>query len=201
MLTIILGFKDEEKYLEGKKFVDYNDGLFDDMYEEDWLQEHYVREVLKEIDHIDLSKSNGTAFHNFITGNNHSHKELSTGAKTLILMYKFPNVVFQARFGGNCTDLLEKLASQKDITIKDDYFHAYSFKYINEINYINYNYIARNKEDVFRLLPRFLDEHMIRFESDEEDDTDSMNRNEFREYMRIKHPNLYEELIALEEEE
>lgn len=34
MLSIILGPNSEEKYLEGRKYVDYNDSLFNDMYNE-----------------------------------------------------------------------------------------------------------------------------------------------------------------------
>ena len=139
MLKIILGCKDEEKYLKNKKYVDYNDGLFDDEYEEEWFSDKFIRRILEDIDNIDISKSNGSSFKNSITGNIHSPKELSTGCKTLILIYKYSNVIFQARFGDNCTDLLEEIAINNDITIKSDYLHAFNFKTLSEIEYINYS--------------------------------------------------------------
>lgn len=165
MLNIILGNKDSEKFLAQHKFVDYNDGLFDDEYTEEWFNDKFIQKILNEIDHIDLSKSTGTAFKNFITGNTHSQIELSTGCKTLILMYKYPDVIFQARFGDNCTDLVEQIATKNNITLKSDYLHSFNFKYIKEINYINYGLTAHNKEDIFELTQQFRNDNMDVFDN------------------------------------
>jgi len=190
MLSIILGCKDADTFLTGKQFVNYNDGLFDDEYTEEWFEDPFIRRVMNDIDHIDLSKSSAVSFKNSITGDIHSHKELSTGCKTLILIYKYPNVIFQARFGDNCTDLLEEIAANKDITIKSDYIHSFNFKHIKEINYLNYNLRAVSLKDINKLISIFRDDNMLDIESDSEDECETF------EDIKRKHPR-----FALEIEE
>lgn len=193
MLTIILGSKDSEKFLKDSKYVDYNDGLFDDMYKKEWFNNKFVQEVLEKIDKIDIEKSNGVSFVNKRTGNMHSHKELSTGTKTLILMYKYPNVVFQARFGDNCNEFVEELAVKNNITIKADYFHSFRFRHITEINYINYGIIARNAKDLQKIYVQFIEDNRLKNELD----TDATEDNR---PLKERHPDFYDRLMALEEQ-
>lgn len=192
MLTIILGSKDEKKYLSHYKYVSYNDGLFDDMYKAEWFSDRFIQEILRTIDQIDIEKSNGVSFVSRRTGNMHSHKELSTGTKTLILMYKLPNVVFQARFGDNCTDFVERLAVENDIVIKADYFHSFSFKYVNEINYINYGIVARNTQDLQKLYVQYIVDNKLETKL-------IADKDESKKMMKDKHPALFRKLVALEE--
>jgi len=182
MLKIILGCKDEDKYLKNKKYVNYNDGLFDDEYEEEWFEDPFVKRILADIDNIDLSKSNGSSLKNSITGNIHSPKELSTGCKTLILIYKYSDVIFQARFGDNCTDLLEEIALHNDITIKSDYLHAFNFTVLSEIEYINYGVKAKCKKDIHKLLTQF------RIDNADEILSDTETKMETLEELRLLHP-------------
>ena len=193
MLKIILGCKDEEKYLKNKKYVDYNDGLFDDEYEEEWFSDKFIRRILEDIDNIDISKSNGSSFKNSITGNIHSPKELSTGCKTLILIYKYSNVIFQARFGDNCTDLLEEIAINNDITIKSDYLHSFNFKTLSEIEYINYGMKAKCKSDIYDLLHQFRKDNVI--------DILENSKEETLEDIKILHPHFYKDVMEKMNEE
>lgn len=193
MLKIILGCKDEEKYLKNKKYVDYNDGLFDDEYEEEWFSDKFIRRILENIDNIDISKSNGSSFKNSITGNIHSPKELSTGCKTLILIYKYSNVIFQARFGDNCTDLLEEIAINNDITIKSDYLHAFNFETLSEIEYINYGMKAKCKSDIYDLLHQFRKDNVI--------DILENSKEETLEDIKILHPHFYKDVMEKMNEE
>lgn len=193
MLKIILGCKDEEKYLKNKKYVDYNDGLFDDEYEEEWFSDNFIRRILEDIDNIDISKSNGSSFKNSITGDIHSPKELSTGCKTLILIYKYSNVIFQARFGDNCTDLLEEIAINNDITIKSDYLHAFNFKTLSEIEYINYGMKAKCKSDIYDLLHQFRKDNVI--------DILENSKEETLEDIKILHPHFYKDVMEKMNEE
>lgn len=70
-------------------------------------------------------------------------------------MYKYPDVIFHARFGDNCTDFVERIASKNDITIRADYFHVYRFKYITAIKYLNYEFEARRAEDLLEIWSRY----------------------------------------------
>jgi hypothetical protein len=194
MLTIILGNKNLEQYLKDKKFVEYNDGLFDEEYQEDWYNDDFIKRIMHEIDHIDLTQSDGVTFKNSITQDRHTHRELSTSCKTLILIYKYPNVVFQARFGDNCTDLLEEIASKHAITIKSDYMHFYNFKYIHEINYINYNKIATNINDLLKIFVEYIEYVDTEYPYEEEEDDWDDNSDET---LKLKHPGLYDDLVAV----
>ena len=124
-----------------------------------------------------ISKSNGSSFKNSITGNIHSPKELSTGCKTLILIYKYSNVIFQARFGDNCTDLLEEIAINNDITIKSDYLHAFNFKTLSEID----------------LLHQFRKDNVI--------DILENSKEETLEDIKILHPHFYKDVMEKMNEE
>ena len=68
MLKIILGDRDASKWLTDRNFVNYNDGLFNDEWQETWFEDPFVQKVLSEVDHIDLTKSSGSAMRNSITG-------------------------------------------------------------------------------------------------------------------------------------
>ena len=140
-----------------------------------------------------ISKSNGSSFKNSITGNIHSPKELSTGCKTLILIYKYSNVIFQARLGDNCTDLLEEIASNNDITIKSDYLHAFNFKTLSEIEYINYGMKAKCKSDIYDLLHQFRKDNVI--------DILENSKEETLEDIKILHPHFYKDVMEKMNEE
>ncbi len=188
-LKVILGEKNATKILSEYKYVDYNDGLFDEEYEKEWFNDPFIRKILKEIDHIDLDKSTAVSFKNSITGNIHSHKELSTGCKTLILMYKYPDVVFQARFGDNCTDLVEELAVNNDIVIKADYLHTFKLTKISEVDYINYKFKATSREEIMSILYRFIEDNRDNFETLDEEELSN-------EELRKLHPYFYADIDA-----
>lgn len=155
-LTIILGKKDREKYLEGHKYVDYNDGLFNTKCKESWFKDNFVKDILYKIDHID--KIDGKAFHNYVTGDTHAPEKLSTGAKTLILIYYYKGIIFEGRMGSNCTEFLEQMAMDRDIIIATGYMHHFEYKYIKEINYINYGVVSRSTKDLMtKIFPIFYD--------------------------------------------
>jgi hypothetical protein len=168
--------------------------MFDEEYTEDWYRDEFVKRVMQDIDHIDITKSDGITFFNSITEERHTSKELSTGCKTIILIYMYPNVIFQARFGSNCTDLLEEIASKRDVIIKSDYPHAFNFKFIHEIEYINYNVIAKSRQDILDLVFKYREDCLAEHEYD---NTDDYNEDED---IAVAHPYLYREFIEAESE-
>lgn len=193
MLSIILGDKDKDKYLKGKEYVDYNDGFFDIEYKTEWFEDKFIREVLEKVDNIDLSQSSCVTFKNKITGDLHSYEKLSTSCKTVILIYKFPNVIFKARFGDNCCDFIERIASKRDVVLFSGYAHAYTFKYINEINYINYGVTLRKDSDIreeLELMEKFREDNVLESLRENEDD---MTIDE----LKVRHPRFFKMLEEL----
>ena len=64
----------------------------------------------------------------------------------------------------------------RDVVLKSDYLHPFSFKILREIEYVNYGFVARSTEDLLQLLSKFHDDNVVDFgepedilgESDEE---------------------------------
>ena len=146
-LSLILGHKDLEKWLEyykslGYRYMSSNDAMFDDLFEKSWFQDPLIREIMDKVDNID--RVNGSALHNRITGDTHAPQRLSTGCKTTILVYKFPKVIFRARMGDNCTPFIEKIASRQDVILHSCYVHSYRFQFISEIYFVNFDKTVYN---------------------------------------------------------
>lgn len=56
--------------------------------------------------------------------------------------------------GDNGCDLLEKIAldyerENKDLVIVSNYIHKFNFKYIKEIEYVNYGVICKSWDDIY----------------------------------------------------
>lgn len=83
-------------------------------YEPEWLEDEFVRRIIKEIDNTEV-RSDGTLF---------SHRlgpiiytQLSTGCKALILIHKTDIKINGDRMGDNCVPLLLEICERKDVEI------------------------------------------------------------------------------------
>ena len=162
MLKIILNSLECEKYLENKRFIDSINAHFDRVKKQEWFDDELVREIISEID--DVYVEIGFSVRNNRTGVGYSVNDLSGGAKFLILAHCVRDKVFLATMGDNCCDLLEKIAldyekNGKDLIIVSNYIHEFNFKYIKEIEYVNYKIICKSWSDVCkRVYPKFISE-------------------------------------------
>ena len=94
----------------------YNPAVyFKNTYDDDWMMDEFSKDMIKDVDKsivigpriIDIPVLGGI-----------TPKELSGGVKTLILIYKMPDKIFNASTcGDNCSKWLLKIAEQKNITI------------------------------------------------------------------------------------
>ena len=94
----------------------YNPAVyFKNTYDDDWIMDEFSKDMIKDVDKsivigpriIDSPGLGGI-----------TPKELSGGVKTLILIYKMPDKIFNASTcGDNCSKWLLKIAEQKNITI------------------------------------------------------------------------------------
>ena len=72
--------------------------------------------------------------------------------------------VFLATMGDNGCDLLEKIALDyekegKDLIVVSDYLHKFNFKYVKEIEYINYGVICHNWNEIYdKVYDKFLND-------------------------------------------
>ena len=112
MLKVYLG----KDYLFMDNKVSYVSDHFDAVYENTWFASEFVQRVVKEIDEVTYFGS-GDVFISEEYGAM-SARDLSSGAKALILLANCPGLIVSGdRMGDNCVPFLMELAKEKDISI------------------------------------------------------------------------------------
>ena len=112
MLTVHAGISDDT--------IDYIDSYFKNNYEDEWLDDELVKEMVLDIDNsvIESPYKISSPVLGDITP-----LDLSTGVKALILMYKEPENEFWATAcGDNCAKWIKKFGDEMDITISLEHF-------------------------------------------------------------------------------
>ena len=94
----------------------YNPAVyFKNTYDDDWIMDEFSKDMIKD---VDKSIVIGPRIIDSPVLGGITPKELSGGVKTLILIYKMPDKIFNASTcGDNCSKWLLKIAEQKNITI------------------------------------------------------------------------------------
>ena len=83
--------------------------------DDDWIMDEFSKDMIKD---VDKSIVIGPRIIDSPVLGGITPKELSGGVKTLILIYKMPDKIFNASTcGDNCSKWLLKIAEQKNITI------------------------------------------------------------------------------------
>lgn len=151
MLKIIMDSREAHKYIGDTRYVNSPNAHFNRMKEQEWFSDALVKKIINDIDNsrvvIDFAVINNKS------GIGYSVDTISGGSKFLILAHKLRDRIYLATMGDNCTDFLEQIALDyekegKDLYIVSDYMHKFNFKYIKEIEYVNWEIICRSWQDV-----------------------------------------------------
>ena len=116
---------------------------FDNVYEDEWIEDPFVREMIQDVDsstvisaHIIESPILGPI----------TPKELSGGVKVLILMLKDDSFVYNlTNCGNNCAKWVLKIAEQKDLTVYLQYMIRFEGEF--EIQIMNTGKIVHNRKE------------------------------------------------------
>lgn len=136
-------------YYGGVSYMTDAPSYFDNVYEDEWLEDVFVKEMIRDVDnstvispHIIESPILGAI----------TPKELSGGVKVLILMLKDDSFVYNlSNCGNNCAKWVLKIAGQKDLTVYLQ--HMIRFEGEFEIQIMNTGKIVHNpKEYVLGLI-------------------------------------------------
>ena len=136
-------------YYGGVSYMTDAPSYFDNVYEDEWITDAFVREMIQDVDsstvispHIIESPILGPI----------TPKELSGGVKVLILMLKDDSFVYNlTNCGNNCAKWVLKIAEQKDLTVYLQ--HMIRFEGNFEIQIMNTRKIVHNpKEYVLGLI-------------------------------------------------
>lgn len=173
LLSIVLGDKQKEQTIAllKKRHVTQIDEVFNANYIESWFEDPFIIEILDKVDNIDIII--GAALHNRETGDTHAPEKLSTGCKNVILIYKFPNILFQSKMGDNCIEFVERIAAKRDVVIVSDYLSTIRFKYIQEVKYLNYGIVCKDCLEILEKVSTLFFKDNHNFEIDEYLEEDS----------------------------
>lgn len=105
MLKALFGYEFEDIVMKV-------DSYFDGMYEPDWFypEDDLIKRIVKEIDGCEINGMNVIS----PVFNSISVRDLSGGAKTLIMMYRLDDFCTDLTvLGGNCEDLLLEVSDRR----------------------------------------------------------------------------------------
>lgn len=130
-------------YYGGVSYMKDAPSYFDNVYEDEWIEDSFVREMIQDVDsstvlsaHIIESPILGPI----------TPKELSGGVKVLILMLKDDSFVYNlSNCGDNCAKWVLKIAEQKDLTVYLQ--HMIRFEGEFEIQIMNTGKTVRNRRE------------------------------------------------------
>lgn len=136
-------------YYGGVSYMTDAPSYFDNVYEDEWITDAFVREMIQDVDSSTVL--NAHIIESPVLGPI-TPKELSGGVKVLILMLKDDSFVYNlSNCGNNCAKWVLKIAEQKDLTVYLQ--HMIRFEGNFEIQIMNTRKIVHNpKEYVLGLI-------------------------------------------------
>lgn len=135
-------------YYGGTDYMEDAPAYFDNVYEDEWIEDELVKEMIKDVDkstvisaHIIESPVFGAI----------TPQGLSGGVKVLILMLKDDSFIYNmSNCGNSCAKWILKIAEQKDLTVYLQ--HILRFEGEFEIEIMNIGKIVHNREEYVRAL-------------------------------------------------
>lgn len=179
MLKIIMGSEKVSEFINTDNFIEFTNSYFNARKKPDWFDDNLVKDIIRQIDKAEVI--NGYAVKSIEYDTGYSVDDISGGSKTLILILKRQDKIYLATMGDNCTDFLEQIAviyekQGKDLVVVENYMHHYNFKFIQEIQYMNWGIICRNASDIQRLIvPKWYEQEKTIIGVDNEPTEEEMN--------------------------
>lgn len=136
-------------YYSGVKYIEDAPSYFDNVYEDEWIEDEFVKEMIQDVDHSKVISAH--IIESPVLGAI-TPKELSGGVKVLILMLKDDSFIYNmSNCGDNCAKWILKIAEKVDLTVYLQ--HILRFEGEFEIQIMNTEKIVHNpKEYVIGLL-------------------------------------------------
>ena len=130
-------------YYGGVSYMKDAPSYFDNVYEDEWIEDPFVREMIQDVD--SSAVLNAHIIESPVLGPI-TPKELSGGVKVLILMLKDDSFVYNlSNCGNNCAKWVLKIAEQKDLTVYLQYMIRFEGEF--EIQIMNTGKIVHNRKE------------------------------------------------------
>ena len=149
-------------YYVGTEYMKDAPSYFDNVYEDEWIEDAFVKEMILDVDHSTVVSAH--VIESPVLGAI-TPRELSGGVKVLILMLKDDSFVYNlTNCGNNCAKWVLKIAEKKDLTVYLQYMIHFEGEF--EIEIMNTGKIVRNRAEYVKELleaERMLDEGELSF--------------------------------------
>ncbi len=127
-------------YYGGTEYMNDAPSYFDNVYEDEWIEDEFVKEMILDVDHSVVVSAH--IIESPVLGAI-IPKELSGGVKVLILMLKDDSFIYNlSNCGNNCAKWVLKIAEQKDLEVYLQ--HIIRFEGEFEIRIMNTGKIVHN---------------------------------------------------------
>ena len=133
-------------YNTGIEYLNDAPAYFDNVYEDEWLEDDLVKEKIRDVDHSEVLTPH--IIESPVLGAI-TPRELSGGVKVLILMLKDDSFIYNmSNCGNNCAKWVLKIAEKKDLTVF--LRHIMRFEGEFEIQIMNTGRIVHNRSEYVR---------------------------------------------------
>lgn len=133
-------------YNTGIEYLNDAPAYFDNVYEDEWLEDDLVKEMIRDVDHSEVLTPH--IIESSVLGAI-TPRELSGGVKVLILMLKDDSFIYNmSNCGNNCAKWVLKIAEKKDLTVF--LRHIMRFEGEFEIQIMNTGRIVHNRSEYVR---------------------------------------------------
>lgn len=133
-------------YNTGIEYLNDAPAYFDNVYEDEWLEDDLVKEMIRDVDHSEVLTPH--IIERPVLGAI-TPRELSGGVKVLILMLKDDSFIYNmSNCGNNCAKWVLKIAEKKDLTVF--LRHIMRFEGEFEIQIMNTGRIVHNRSEYVR---------------------------------------------------
>ncbi len=130
-------------YYGGVKYMEDAPAYFDNVYEDEWIEDTLVKAMIEDVDHSRVISAHNIESPVFgaITP-----QGLSGGVKVLILMLKDDSFVYNmSNCGDNCAKWILKIAETKDLTVYLQHIMRFAGEF--EIKIMNTGKTVHNPEE------------------------------------------------------
>ena len=133
-------------YNTGIEYLNDAPAYFDNVYEDEWLEDDLVKEMIRDVDHSEVLTPH--IIESPVLGAI-TPRELSGGVKVLILMLKDDSFIYNmSNCGNNCAKWVLKIAEKKDLTVF--LRHIMRFEGEFEFQIMNTGRIVHNRSEYVR---------------------------------------------------
>ncbi len=130
-------------YYSGTEYMNDAPSYFDNVYEDEWIEDELVKEMIRDVDHSVVVSAH--IIESPVLGAI-TPKELSGGVKVLILMLKDDSFIYNlSNCGNNCAKWVLKIAGMKDLTVY--LHHIFHLEGQFEIKIMNTGKIVHNQAE------------------------------------------------------